>query len=404
MAEMKPSVLYISYTGILDPLGESQVLQYVIGLSKKHKMVLLTFEKPEALKDEQQLSELKRTCSDAGVEWHYHHYHRRPNLPATFYDLLVGIFTGTQLARRHEIDIVHCRSYLAGLMGLAVKRLTGTCHIFDMRGFWPDERVDGGVWTKASLRYRLFKRLERTLLLGTDYVVSLTRSGVTELTKFDYLEDRDLKVSVIPTCTNLQLFSPVEETRPSAGSGFVMGYVGSAGSWYMFDQVAKAVKQLFDQLPESRFLVLNKGGHTEILRHLESEDVDISRVELKSVPYQEVSQHIACMTAGISFIKPAWSKRASSPTRLGEFLACGKPLLANAGVGDVESDLLSSGTGVVIKGFSDEELSAALASIIELVSDPELGVRCRETAERQFSLQAGVEEYSSIYLRLEDKR
>ncbi|MCH2111203.1 MAG: hypothetical protein MK135_17925, partial [Polyangiaceae bacterium] len=104
------------------------------------------------------------------------------------------------------------------------------------------------------------------------------------------------------------------------------------------------------------------------------------------------------------FVKPTWSKRATSPTRLGEFLACGKPLLTNAGVGDVESDLLSSGTGVVIEEFSDEELSEALASIVELASDPELVVRCRETAERQFSLASGVEEYSSIYVRLEDER
>ena len=45
------SILYISYTGLLDPLGESQVLQYVRELACSHRMTLLTFEKAEALAD-----------------------------------------------------------------------------------------------------------------------------------------------------------------------------------------------------------------------------------------------------------------------------------------------------------------------------------------------------------------
>jgi len=43
------SVLYISYTGLSDPLGESQVLQYLLRLAQKHRISLITFEKPELI-------------------------------------------------------------------------------------------------------------------------------------------------------------------------------------------------------------------------------------------------------------------------------------------------------------------------------------------------------------------
>ena len=74
------------------------------------------------------------------------------------------------------------------MIGLYVKNKTGAKFIFDMRGFWPDERVDGGVWARDSLPYKYFKGVERKLFLGADHVVSLTHSGAVEFSKFDYLQ------------------------------------------------------------------------------------------------------------------------------------------------------------------------------------------------------------------------
>jgi hypothetical protein len=64
-----PQVLYISYTGVLEPLGQSQVLQYVIGLAREHSMTLLTFERPGALKDTVAVQAIEKQCRDAGVKW-----------------------------------------------------------------------------------------------------------------------------------------------------------------------------------------------------------------------------------------------------------------------------------------------------------------------------------------------
>lgn len=396
---MKASILYISYTGLLDPLGQSQVLQYVLGLAPQYRMTLLTFEKPEALRESDRLSALALKCSQAGVDWHYLQYHNRPSMPATFYDVVMGIRKGRQLALGADVSIVHCRSYLAGLMGLLVKKATGARHLFDMRGFWVDERVDGGIWRKSSLRYRCFKYLERLLFTHTDHVVSLTRAGAVELGRFSYLASSSPPVSVIPTCTNMTLFRPQDSVRAD-GAGFTLGYVGSAGSWYMFSDVARVVKLLFDTEPASRFLVINRSGHREIREALQRAGVDMARVEIKAVAFDQVSAEMARFDAGIFFVKPVWSKRASSPTRLGEMLSSGKPVLTNGKVGDVEEDVNETGTGVVINDWQPQTLQSALLRLISLAGEPGISQRCRSAALQRFSLQGGIAAYARIYTAL----
>lgn len=391
-------VLYVSYTGLMDPLGQSQVLQYLLGLAQQHTIVLLTFEKPENLADAPRRQALFDRCRAAGVEWHALTWHNKPNIPATIYDLLAGIRAATKLARKSNAQIVHCRSYIASMIGLAVKRRTGAKLVFDMRGFWPDERVDGGIWTKRSLPYRIFKRVERSLFLNADHVVSLTRAGVREFSQFEYLKGKLPPVSVIPTCTNLAMFRPTDTAR----QGFTLGYIGSAGSWYMFDDVARAVRTLFDKRADARFLVLNKGGHDQIRKDLSAAGVDLSRVELRESPFDQMASHIGRMDAGIFFIKPAWSKRASCPTRMGEFLGCGKPCLANGGVGDVEEVFEETGTGVVLPVDAEGKIAVAdmgdpLDRLVRLAGQADISARCRQAAEEHFSLDAGIREYSQIY-------
>ncbi len=389
-------VLYISYTGLLDPLGQGQVLQYVLALARVHHMTLLTFEKPERLEAEDDVGDLEARCRSAGIDWHRLVYHRRPGIPATLYDMAAGMRLGLRLARQADVQIVHARSYVAGIMALAVKRATGARFLFDMRGFWPDERADSGLWSRNSMRYRVMKRIEGRLLRSADHVVSLTHSGAEALRAFEDIRGRMPPVSVIPTCTNLDLFRPGPSKR-GQNAGFVLGYVGSAGSWYMFDDVARAVRLLFAVRGDARFKIVNAGEHDAIRAKLRAAGVDLARVDLMAVPFARVAAEIQDMDAGIFFIQPYWSKRASCPTRMGEFLGCGKPCLANAGVGDVADLLDGTGTGIVVDRFDDATLGEALSRLIILADAPDISDRCRAAAETHCSLSDGVESYKRAY-------
>jgi len=397
------STLYISYTGLLDPLGQSQVLQYVLALSKRgHQITVLSFEKPSKISDEIRFNEIRQQLKSANVSWFPRVWHNRPiGILATLYDVIFGQRQAVRLARDIDAQVVHCRSYIAGLMGLAVKHKTGARFVFDMRGFWPDERVDGGIWKKSSMRYRVFKWIEKKLFMGADHVVSLTRSGVREFNKFDYLRGQPPPSSVIPTCTNLDLFQP----KKIVPEEFTLGYIGSVGSWYLFNTVAAAVARTFEMKSNARFLVVTRSSHSKVRNLLSHAGVDLERVKIASAEYSEMPNHVARMSAGLFFIRPAWSKRASCPTRMGEFLACGKPILSNGGVGDVAEIIAETGCGIALpadglEAVSLDELDKALEQLFEMTADPDMVNLCRLTSNDHFSLTSGVAEYDRIYNRL----
>ena len=243
-----PSILYISYDGMLEPLGQSQVLGYVEKLARDHPVHIVSFEKNADREDLPRMSAMRLRMSDAGIEWTPLPYHKAPSAPATAYDIAVGTLTAVRIARRQKIQIVHARSYVPALMALAVKHATGAKFLFDMRGFWADERVDGGLWPRGGRLYRITKWLERKFLLAADHVVTLTHASAHEIKRFSYLVGRIPPITVIPTCADLARFCPqgVDQKRP-----FTFGYVGSVGTWYLFKETLELFKALARRRPHS---------------------------------------------------------------------------------------------------------------------------------------------------------
>lgn len=396
---MTPSVLYISYDGMLEPLGQSQVLGYLKRLAAGRRIHLISFEKPEDWAHVAERERLAQQIQAAGITWHPLRYHKRPSALATAWDIAQGTAVGLWLVLRHRLRIVHARSYVPSVMALALKRLTGAKYVFDMRGFWADERVDGGLWPRQGRMFRVAKGFERRFLLGADHVVSLTHAAVREMQRFDYLQGRMPPVTVIPTCADLARFTPA--TREQAQAGFVLGYVGSAGTWYLFDEVATCFAQLLRMRPDVRFLIVNRGEHAYIRDRLAAAGVQDSAVELTSATHAEVPRLMGRMDAGVFFIKPVFSKQASAPTKLAEFLGCGIPCLGNAGVGDMAQMLEAEQVGVALKAFDAASVAAGLEHLQALVADPGTRARCVATAQKHFSLDEGVRRYAGIYAQLE---
>ncbi len=392
------SILYVTYDGMLEPLGQSQVLAYLKRLASNRQIHLISFEKSADWKNVSEREHLAQKIAAAGIVWHPLRYHKRLSALATAWDVLCGISLGLWLILRHGISVVHARSYVPSVMVLALKRLTGVKYIFDMRGFWADERVDGGLWLRNGTMYRIAKNFERRFLLGADHVVSLTHAAVREMRRFDYLQGGMPPVTVIPTCADLTLFKPMR-SKPNNG-GLVVGYVGTVGTWYLFDEVARCFALMLTLRPDARFLIVNRNEYGYIRERLAVAGIPNSVVELVAANHNEVPHQMSRMDAGIFFIKPVFSKQASAPTKLAEFLGCGIPCLSNAGVGDMAEVLEGNQVGVAIKAFDDESMLAALHQLIKLVNDPKTSARCVASAQRHFSLDEGVRLYEKIYQTL----
>jgi len=396
------SILYISYDGLMEPLGQSQVWRYLSGLSERYRIVLISYEKSEDWADEAARERLKKAMCSKGVIWVPLRYHKAPSAIATTFDILLGMPVAGYLVLKHRVKIVHARSYVPAVIALTLKKVLGLKFVFDMRGFWADEKVDGGMWPKRSRLYRMAKWFERRFLLSADRVVSLTQAAVDEMRRFPYLQGRMPTFDVITTCTDLDLFQPdaSEQSTQKDGRPFTLGYVGSVGGWYLFDETLQCFKILQQAIPDARLHILNRGDHAYIHDRLNVNQVDPESVRLEVADHADVARAMGQMDAGIFIIKQVYSKMASAPTKLGEFLGCGAPCLGNTGVGDMASILENERVGIALGNFSEEAMRDAIARLLQLAREPGIQQRCRQVALRYFSLETGIRRYTDIYREL----
>lgn len=391
----RPGVLYISYDGMLEPLGQSQVIAYLERLASDYAIHLISFEKPADQVQADKVAAISARLSTAGIAWHPLTYHKTPTLPATLFDIAHGALVALWLAARHNVGLIHARSYIPALIGWVVKLLTGARLLFDMRGLWADERTDGGIWPEGGRIYRAVKRLERTLLQGADHVVTLTHASNAVITAIPYRIDA--QITVIPTCADLDRFTPGKDGRVQP---FTLGYLGSIGTWYLFDEVLACFKLILERRPDAQLLVVNRNEQDLVRRMVTEAGIPVDALELTFADHAEVPAQVRRMSVGAAIIKPVFSKIASAPTKLAEYLGCGVPCLGNVGVGDMELILETEGAGVALREFTPEERVRAVDCLLAMADDPATPAHCRKVALAHFSVDDGTERYRAIYRSL----
>jgi glycosyltransferase involved in cell wall biosynthesis len=72
-------------------------------------------------------------------------------------------------------------------------------------------------------------------------------------------------------------------------------------------------------------------------------------------------------------------------------------VVANHGIGDLDSLLIQERVGVFVQRFAREAYVEAAGRLRDMMRDPYLGARCRQVAERRFSLEAGATAYADLY-------
>ena len=398
------TVLYISYNGALDPLTNSQVLPYIKGLqSKGYRFVLLTFERMEKLKKKEIFLEKKQELKNQGIEWHWLKYHKRPNLLATFWDIVTGTIKSKVLAKRNKVDFIHARGYIPAIIARNVGKSVNIPYIFDMRGLMAEEYADGGLIKKGGLKYLIIKDLEKKLLCVADKIVVLTEKARNILLNRKYIRNRGEDISVIPCCVDTEVFDfnkyadSSESIRKELGADgrYIVVYAGSYGTWYMFEEMIDFFNALKKKIPSAFFLMLlnnDVGSAVKLFTEKGVTDSDYTVIHLGT---EKVPQYIAAANAGIFFIKPLLSKQASSPTKFGEYLAAGLPVIANKGIGDLD-DQIDGVTGILVDDFNEKEYLMAAQILADGAGAFDKRM-LHAKAEELLSLEKGVGDYHKVY-------
>ena len=401
------SVLFISYNGMLEPLGQTQVLPYLRELSKRGvNFTLLSFERAQAftVAGSRQCEELKRDLHAEKIDWHWLRYHQRPSLPATMYDVWAGIRYAGKLVRRKKIELVHARSHIPATIALALKRKFGIKMIFDVRGLMAEEYVDARHWPEGGLRYRITKAAERKIFAATDAVVTLTERIWPIIKEWDGLKGRAVHHAVVPCCVDLSLFNfsaaQREKVRAELGleNRFTLVYSGSLDGWYLTEDMADFFARVVQKESDAHLLWLTKGSRERVRQLMSARGIGENNFSVRAVSPKEVPSYLAAGDVGIAFIKRCFSKLASSPTKNGEYLACGLPIVINSGIGDSDELVNGSQAGIAIDDFGAQDFENAWVGIQQLVSDPDIKAKARALAERVFDLEAvGAERYARLY-------
>ncbi len=398
-------VLYLTYDGLTDPLGQSQILPYLKGLSRHgYHFTILSFEKKERFQKNKKL--IENLCAESGIRWVPLPFTTQPPLLSKFYDAVRMRQKAVALHKSIQFDMVHCRSYISADVGLYLKQKFGVKFFFDMRGFWADEKKDGGHWRAdhpvMKRVYRYYKKKEKQYLQNADCIISLTEAGRKELNTWPAY-NANIPLRVIPCCADMELFSLTNEAQKKqsreaigiAQERLVFSYLGSVGLWYMLDEMLQFFKQVKQTYPTSLFLFVTHSDHNLIKEKAIRIGLRPDDLLLMEVPRKDVPSVIKASDINISFIKPVYSKISSSPTKLGEVLAMGIPVISNSGVGDVEQIITEANAGFILHRFTSESFAEAVKAIPEILKKSHVAIR--NAIAPIYSLDKGIEKYATCY-------
>lgn len=406
--EKVKKILYISYDGMTDPLGQSQVIPYLKELTKHgFQFTLLSVEKKERLEKNGEL--IRRILQDAGITWETLLFTASPPILSKLYDQFRLNATAIRLHRKHQFDLVHCRSYVAAATGIKLKEKFSIPFLFDMRGFWVDERVDSGLWNLKNPLYKFFytvyKKKEKEYFSTSAHIISLTQKGKEEL--ISRYKVPAAKISVIPCCADLELFdytkinlSDKEQTKKQldiSPATKVLSYLGSLGGWYMTDEMLDFFAVLKKSIPDSVFLFITHDNKEQIISKAAQKGIDSNAIRVIPASRNQVPGYLSISDWSIFFIKDLYSKKASSPTKQGEIMAMGIPIVCND-IGDTGKIITTLKSGAVINQFATSEYETIASSMDQLLQLEKKHIR--ESAFHYFDLQTGVEKYRQAYLQI----
>jgi hypothetical protein len=413
--QSRRSFLYVTFDGILTPLGHSQVVRVVTALARRGlPYIILSLERAADLARAEKVAAMRDLLGEAGVGWHPLTYDLSGKATSAGRNLAVGLAAVMKQVLTRRPALIHARGYHSGLVAHAAQRSTGTPYLFDARGYWIDERVAEGRWFTRPRVYAGAKALERQIYGRAKGIVTLT-----ELQADDLRTGRATgvpcaaPVTCITTTADFEQFVPGRgrasatnggddvpaELRARLADKLVVGLVGSLNGSYRADETTRLCRLILDEAPSGHLLVLSdqKEAYEALFaRHqIASERYTITRASHQAMP-----SWLTVIDWAPLLLHENFAKRASMPTKLGEFFATGVRPVHYGCNEEVSEWVRRVGTGLVLPGVDEASLRAAARTIASSARDPAALARGRAIAAPHFSLAGAVDKYAELLTAL----
>jgi len=416
---IKPEkILFISYDGLTDPLGQSQIIPYLAGLSKYgYKFTVLSCDKPDQyIKNKEYVQKL---INDYPIKWVSIPYHKHPPVLSSILDYYQLKKKARELHAAESFDMVHTRPGVPTLVALWLKKKyarlpngQGIKFLNDVRGFWADERVDGGMWNLRNpvfkKIYNFFKKHEYECMERAEHTTCLTYHAKKEMQSWKNISNQPIPIEVIPCSVDLDLFNPDEinqglkknlkDELHITDEDFIVSYLGSIGGWYLTDEMMQFCSILLKKMPKVKFLFISPHRHEVIEAAAKKYGISSENIIVKSAARHEVPILLSFSRYSLFFIKPCYSKISSSPTKHAEIMAMGIPVITNAGVGDVEEITTKYNSGIIIRELNTDHYETAANQIAngKKFNKEEIITGAKE----YYGLDLAIQKYQSVYRKI----
>lgn len=385
-------IIYISYNGILEPLGQSQVLNYLINLNNKYNFFLLSFEKSNDYNNYIKLKKFKKICNANSINWSFFRYKYNKIFIEPIIGIVKIIFFLIKKSIFKKIKIVHCRSYIPAFSAIIFKKFYKIKIIFDMRAFWPEEMVSSNIIKSNSIIYIILKYIEKIIIKNSDVIIVLTYASKEYLINNYKINKR---IQVIPTCVDLNLFK-ISQSKLNKIKTF--GIIGTiTNNWFMLDKALILFREYEFKYSNVILKIITNDNHNLIKKKIISLNIDISKVTILKSEFSDMPKLMNDIDILILFFIGGLSKLASSPTRMGEALAMHIPCIVNKGLGDMSSIVNKYNCGISLDKLDNENIKKSLSKIYNINNNINYFKNARLAAESYFSLDLATEKYQDIY-------
>ena len=387
-------IFYYTFDGITDHLGQSQVLPYIFGCSDKNKYHLFSHEKN--LKQAKQDTELQKQLAEHSVSWSATQFMYGKSIKKLLVTSL-GILRMYKIILTFKPDILHGRGFIPSVILAVYSKISNTPFIYDFRSFSVEEWHEIGAYPRNSLLHKLLTRIDRWTLKSASCVVVLTYSAKEML-----LETHDLQnIHVIPT--SVQAIEPFQYRKNGEEPKKLFKFVYSGGAQYPYEfKLAIEFLHRLGLIFPIELTIYNKAD----VHLIESLLLDLSpsfSYKILNLPHQELLANLPNFDCAIFLIDVTPARLTCCPTKLGEFLSAGLPILANTGIGIVDDIQKKYGSILfidhLIKSTDDIiEPSSKLNEVKDFISNSEAHFRSSKKAFNEvFEIKIAISSYSKVY-------
>jgi len=363
---------YVTIDSLSEGVGSSQITPLISRLSKSGlKINLISYEKSDPS------TQMRDYFRSIGVEWNCR--------PFGANGLIGGVIRLNDLRREiPKTKLIHARSDIPAVSAVASHEAPV---LWDVRSLWADQKVMIQESLINKSLYRLYRELE-SIAASKSLGMSTLTSAIVPI-----LEQRHKKLpqlrTVVPTAVDLDRF----KLNPLMPAKVQALFSGTYNDYYDLDLSGLFMEELRKQITVE----------THWARPAESNKTQIGVGESKIFPAAQTAMTdlISSYSFGVSVCKlnAGPSLAAAMPTKIGEFLACGRPIVVNKGLGDMDQFIEEFNVGVILDG-SPNNLVGSATKLMNIIADSNTPYRCRTLAEKYFSMDIGTNKYLDLYSQM----